>query len=191
MSYSCSCPSWIIIRDKLIATIGQDPCVMIHALQEVECDKYCIGVSVEGRAKAEAIRKMLSREYRYGNVVVITRVYTGNREVMGSYCPTNAKEIANTICIGLQGNYLFEAVALPNDCSCVFPKVYVIILAKMIRLWGPSGSGAYEEIAANLFAEVLKTNYGHIIHVKVVFTNRCRNDFDPCDIFCKNENCCR
>lgn len=171
--------------------MGQDPRVIIHDLKEIECDKYCIGISVEGRAKAEAIRKLLPREYQYGNVVVITRVYTGNREIIGSYCPTNAKQIANTICIGLQGNYLFEAVILPDDCKCVFPKVYALIRCKYIRLWGPGGNGAYEEVASNLFAEVLTLRYGHIIHVKVIFTDSGRIDFDPCDIFCRNEHCNR
>lgn len=191
MSYSHSYPSWEIIRDKMIATIGQDPDVCIHELEEIECDRHCIDVSVVGRAKAEAIRKLLPREYIYGNVVVITRVHVDHREVIGSFGPMNAKQIANTVCIGLRGNRLFEVVVLPDECRCIFPEVFVLIVPKHIRLWGPDGQGFYEELASNLFAEVLRTSHGHIIRVKVIFTNRRRNDFDFCDIFCKNERCDR
>lgn len=186
MNNFSGCPSWVIIRDKLIATIGQDPHVEIGRLEEIECDRYCIPISVCGRAKADAIRRLVPREYKYGNVIVFTQVYADRRIVEGAYCPTNARQIANTLCTGLQGNYLFECVVLPGECNCILSKVYAIMSAKCIRVWGPGG-GVYEELASNLFAEVLNTSYGHIIHVRVIFTNRRRYEVEWCDVYCQNE----
>lgn len=178
--------SWMLIREKLEATVGQDEAVYVHYLETIDCDRYCIRISVRGKAKAEALRKLIPLEYRYGNVTVITIIEEHGYEIKECYCPTNAKQIANTVCIALQGNYLFEAVALPNDVKCVFPAVYVLIQPKCIRLWGAEGYVSFEEQADNLFAEVLKTSYGMLIRVKVIFTNRYKTQINACDIYCAN-----
>ncbi|MGL6173803.1 MAG: hypothetical protein ACRC1P_04260 [Cellulosilyticaceae bacterium] len=182
----CRYQSWMLIREKLEATIGQDEEVCVHYLERVDCDSYCIRISVSGRAKAEALRKLIPLEYKYGNITVRTLVEEHCCEIKECYCPTNAKQIANTVCIALQGNYLFEAVALPNESKCILPSVYVLIIPKCIRLWGPEGYVSFEEHADNLFAEVLRTSYGTLIRVKMIFTNRYKSEINACDIYCVN-----
>lgn len=181
--------SWSIIYEKLVATIGQDPCVNVECITPLECNKYCIRIRVIGRAKAEAIRKLVPKEYCFGNIEVITIVLERDEVICDCFCPANARQIANTICIGLQGNYLYQAVALPNSDKCICPTIKVLIVPKYIRLWGPSGNCTYEEFAPNLFAEVLRREIGYLIKIKIFYT--CYNAWEICDdeIYCTNRLC--
>lgn len=187
MEYALNLPSWTLIKDKLIATIGQDPNVCIGGIAHVECDEYCIPINIRGRAKADAMRKIVPCEYKYGNITVKIQIYECGCKVEECCGGGSARDIANTICIALQGNYLFEATALPDKgFKGICPKVYALIAPKYIRLWGNGGCVTFQELAPNLFAEVLKTTYFGIIPVKVLFTSRHQCQLCPEDIYCMN-----
>lgn len=178
------------IAEMLYYTIGQDPNVQVGYPVCIEECCYEILIKVDYRGQAELLREIVPYTYQYGNSHITTKVVWCDEEiVMPCVGQKNQRQVAQLFCGALRNNYLFRGVMLnPQSCIPLKSSITVCIYPRRMPVGGDQGCNTpckgHGEWANELFAQVLKLNYGLLISTEIYFKCCADEEFSCCNLYC-------
>ncbi len=169
------------IATLLYYTLGCDPNIRILKPKCEAPHVYRIGIQVAYREQADYIRIIVPLEYRSGNEVVYTDVFSQG-EFICFPCGSqkNQRDVANVFCNALRTNPLFIGVVLePQSCIPVKSTIKVCVTKGVVPRCG------YDQCIADAFAEVVRLCYGVIIITEVIFCSCHPREVQCGCLYCK------
>lgn len=170
------------IEKMLRYTVGQDPNVYIEKMQyKGEC-MYEIKIKVRGQGRGESLRAILPRSYEYGQNTIVTKICREGEEEIWSCIPQkNARQVATLFCMALETNPYFMGAMLPEEKWLnISTNVTIWIWKDEVYLTPCSGPQTLSE----LFAQVLKRDYGCLMTSHVWFRDYRKGCVKPCQMYC-------
>lgn len=163
------CSSYRQIEDMLYYTIGQDSNVKVGCVQ-IRGNEAKICIEVRHLDQAEALRNILPECYEWGMRKVFVHVLCKGELVFGCICTKhNQRSVASLFCRALRTNQLFVGVKL-HEQAFVPIRSNIDVYIKSCLLPIQCGERFHsEEVANEVFAQVLRREFGLLISTEVFF----------------------
>ncbi|MEG0086300.1 MAG: hypothetical protein RR448_03510 [Niameybacter sp.] len=176
---------YLQIEDMLYYTIGQDPNVRIRRVQVRSEEEACICIEVRYYNQAQALKSIMPEYYEWGMQKIYVHVLCGDHSVTLSCSGNNnQRAVASSFCTALASNDFFVGVKLNEQGFLPIKssiEVYIYPCLVPIRCGGDCYN---EQSLVQVFAEVLKREFGLIIRTEVLIrSNAIRKGRKEC-LYC-------
>lgn len=122
-------PPWEILRAKLNATIGADPCVKVSDIEGRNYSVMKIRIDVCNYNKALALAGLLQKKYTFGKISVTTPIYiSSSSSEINAYPPNNLRETWIVLNAGLSGNPYIEKIEFNEAKNIVYIEFKPIVV---------------------------------------------------------------